>query len=1791
MDDSMENERAARRARAARAVRETEYAAAKRGNFFVRNSARVKRWWREMNESDMSLCLFPSTSAVRRNARRLIAWVWFERMTLATIIANCVALALYKPLENEGSWNKGLDVAETVFTAIFTLELTVKVVANNFLFGPPDVDVYLRDGWRVLDFLIVVGGWISFGLTVSGRSGGGLTAVRGLRALRPLKSISSFSSMRVFVSTTFASMGMVLNVLFFVVIVIIVLGILGVQRFAGTLNGRCMHESTREFVAYDIDVACSVNSGGHTCGASQICVATSLTGFDNGHTTFDNILGASFIIYRVLTLRGWVDLMYQVIDGTGDRTMVIIYFLLAVMFGAVFISSFVLAAVATKYRQTAIVDAKMADGEMYEQITPPMSARNVKRVASRRPGEFSYGERISKDLLEFMRKDLAYQKPLRQLVEHHHFENAITVAIVANTILLAVQYRDMSEQVETILTSCHYAFLCLFCVELVLKVLANGILGYVRDRYNVFDATIVIAGLIEVAFGNSSFAVARAFRLLRVLRATRLIARNKNIRRLIDIALEGLSSIFSFCGLLFVFVFVFTVLGMQLFGGKPEFYNVRPNFNTFGDSFLTVFEILTGASWYKTALTAMETSHGASAALFFILWSFIGSFVLLNLVTAMLIETFERASHDKELQQQQLLERASEQERRGAQMKRQHYINATLSSSSAREASEVVAETVKKGSGDSDATFYTANEVRRHPDGQRIMSRMKLRKQRNFRREVVVVEEWLEKTGILDDDSDCSEGEQNSDVLDELEKNREVMTSQSAYDDGAPEAELTTRMVEETRSKVALYVANGVPIPTVDRQVRRAYRQWKIDSAVEQGGDDDEDVNIMDANALRDNYGEELTDTMTRDAMNARRKLQENALAELRRSLLERSADGGTKEALAWASQASAKGFVVKSAEARLMPKEQTAVIAQRRAEGKKTGHIGKFKGEAMSAEGAAAIADANLISLQVENAAVDDREKKNIKRHGQQVAVDMDDSSDLQPIESSDSPAGRGAVWRSLARKSSAGKKSISESLRELDKPKTGPITESVIEYTSDQDVNSQRSSGSPHNSRSYDSQTTGDTVHRSSTLMPIIEYTQMPPILEVDFSLPRIKEDLNAGKVRRASGLPVRDIVVDKSKMGKFAGRIAEEHWFQKSPANTDEECMQYPSLIIFKPRLPMRRLVFMLIKHKVFERLMLFIILLSCAQLAVSAPTVNPYSDLAKVMKSADVSFTLIFAFEAIIKIFAMGFAMHPGAYLRSYANCLDFIIVLVSIVVEVSANASKLQFMRTFRLVRVLRPLRLLNRMKSMQIAVATLVHISPELVNVLCLGLFQFIIFAILGSQLFAGKFDYCNDPTALGRETCVGTFIDANGAHITRQWLHPPLNFDNTLISILTLFVVVTRDGWIDIAFQGMDSTALDSQPSLNKNGWSAIYFLTFMVIVSFVWTSMIVALVCHHYKSADELSGSSMILSEEQREWSDILHMKKHEAELKVVDDSDAAGPRFFLRKSTFSLVTSPRFENFIIFCIIANTVTMASYHNDQPALYAELQRSANIFFSWIFLLELALKLCAFLPQRYFSEPWNVFDFIVVVASIPDLAGVDFVGTNVLRVVRLGRILRLFKQARGLRAVFNTLVSSFEGVSHIFFLIVMLMFVYAVLGMNIFGDYDTNYPRGRVENFRNFGSSLMVLLRVITRDNWKRVMLDTMKCDYDEGGVAANCSNIFVPTLYFTTFIFFGGYVLTGMIIACVLSKFTENAVNEGLLSTANVFVTVRRKLLLDMFATKLRIKLERAKAVKTGRFASKKK
>ena len=144
-------------------------------------------------------------------------------------------------------------------------------------------------------------------------------------------------------------------------------------------------------------------------------------------------------------------------------------------------------------------------------------------------------------------------------------------------------------------------------------------IDYFGDKFNVFDFVIVIVGILEMALQNGGLTVLRAFRLVRVLRSIRILRTYKRMKVLMENVAKGLGTMFWFSAVLLLFVFIFSVLGMQLFGGTAGFEDARNNFDDLGSASLAVFSMLTADGWHLTMWRGMSGA-GSATALYFVSW-------------------------------------------------------------------------------------------------------------------------------------------------------------------------------------------------------------------------------------------------------------------------------------------------------------------------------------------------------------------------------------------------------------------------------------------------------------------------------------------------------------------------------------------------------------------------------------------------------------------------------------------------------------------------------------------------------------------------------------------------------------------------------------------------------------------------------------------------------------------------------------------------------------------------------------------------------------------------------------------------------------------------------------------------------------------------------------------------------------------------------------------------------------------------------------------------------------------
>ena len=165
--------------------------------------------------------------------------------------------------------------------------------------------------------------------------------------------------------------------------------------------------------------------------------------------------------------------------------------------------------------------------------------------------------------------------------------------------------------------------------------------------------------------------------------------------------------------------------------------------------------------------------------------------------------------------------------------------------------------------------------------------------------------------------------------------------------------------------------------------------------------------------------------------------------------------------------------------------------------------------------------------------------------------------------------------------------------------------------------------------------------------------------------------------------------------------------------------------------------------ILTHPWFDWIILAFILLTTVCLTMESPLLDSTSTLAKTLKNIDYFMTGIFTLEMLIKIIAMGFLFNgTGSYLRDPWCILDFVVVLISIF-SITMGDNSFSYLKVIRMLRILKPLKMISRMRSLKLAIISLTNSIPDILNLLVIIAFFILLLSILGTTLLKGKFFRC----------------------------------------------------------------------------------------------------------------------------------------------------------------------------------------------------------------------------------------------------------------------------------------------------------------------------------------------------------------------------------------------------------------------------------------------------------------
>uniref|UniRef100_A0A8C8YCN9 Voltage-dependent P/Q-type calcium channel subunit alpha n=1 Tax=Panthera leo TaxID=9689 RepID=A0A8C8YCN9_PANLE len=1740
-----------------------------------------------------SLFLFSEDNVVRKYAKKITEWPPFEYMILATIIANCIVLALeqHLPDDDKTPMSERLDDTEPYFIGIFCFEAGIKIIALGFAFHKGS---YLRNGWNVMDFVVVLTGILA---TVGTEFD--LRTLRAVRVLRPLKLVSGIPSLQVVLKSIMKAMIPLLQIGLLLFFAILIFAIIGLEFYMGKFHTTCFEEGTDD-IQGESPAPCGTEEPARTCPNGTKCQPY-WEGPNNGITQFDNILFAVLTVFQCITMEGWTDLLYNSNDASGN-TWNWLYFIPLIIIGSFFMLNLVLGVLSGEFAkerervenrraflklrrqqqierelngymewiskaEEVILAEDETDGEQRHPFDGALRRATIKKSKTDllNPEEAedqladiaSVGSPFARASIKsaklenstfFHKKERRMRFYIRRMVKTQAFYWTVLSLVALNTLCVAIVHYNQPEWLSDFLYYAEFIFLGLFMSEMFIKMYGLGTRPYFHSSFNCFDCGVIIGSIFEVIWAvikpGTSFGISvlRALRLLRIFKVTKYWA---SLRNLVVSLLNSMKSIISLLFLLFLFIVVFALLGMQLFGGQFNFDEGTPptNFDTFPAAIMTVFQILTGEDWNEVMYDGIKSQGGVQGgmvfSIYFIVLTLFGNYTLLNVFLAIAVDNLANA---QELTKDEQEEEEAANQKLALQKAKEV---AEVSPLSAANMSIAVKEQQKNQKPTKSVWEQRTSEMRKQ---NLLASREALYN------EMDPDERW--KASYARHLRPDMKTHLDRPLVVDPQENRNNNTNKSRAAEPTVDQRLGQQRAEDFLRKQARYHDRARdPSGSMGLDPRRPW------------------AGSQEAELSREGpYGRE-SDHHAREGGLEQPGFWEGEAERVKAGDPHRRhahRQGGSRESRSGSPRTGADGEPRRHRAHRRPGEEGAEDKAERRSrhrEGSRPARGGEG-GEGDGPEGGERRRrhrHGPPASYEADAARREDRERRHRRRkenQGSGVPVSGPNLSTTRPIQQDlgrqDPPLAEDIDNMRNNKLATAGSAGAHDSLGRPGLPQSpsrtgnstdpGPVPAPPAVAANPQNAAGRRAPNNPG-----DPSDPGPPKTPENSLI-----VTNPSSTQTNSAKTARKPDHTTVDIPPACPPPLNHTVVQVNKnanpdpLPKKEEEKKEEE--EDDPGEDGPKPMPpYSSMFILSTTNPLRRLCHYILNLRYFEMCILMVIAMSSIALAAEDP-VQPNAPRNNVLRYFDYVFTGVFTFEMVIKMIDLGLVLHQGAYFRDLWNILDFIVVsgaLVAFAFTGNSKGKDINTIKSLRVLRVLRPLKTIKRLPKLKAVFDCVVNSLKNVFNILIVYMLFMFIFAVVAVQLFKGKFFHCTDESKEFEKDCRGKYLLYEKNEVKardRQWKKYEFHYDNVLWALLTLFTVSTGEGWPQVLKHSVDATFENQGPSPGYRMEMSIFYVVYFVVFPFFFVNIFVALIIITFQEQGDKMMEEYSLEKNERACIDFAISAKP-----LTRHMPQNKQSFQYRMWQF--VVSPPFEYTIMAMIALNTIVLMMKFYGASVAYENALRVFNIVFTSLFSLECLLKVMAFGILNYFRDAWNIFDFVTVLGSITDILvtefGNNFINLSFLRLFRAARLIKLLRQGYTIRILLWTFVQSFKALPYVCLLIAMLFFIYAIIGMQVFGnigidveDEDSDEDEFQItehNNFRTFFQALMLLFRSATGEAWHNIMLSCLSgkpCDKNSGILTPECGNEFAY-FYFVSFIFLCSFLMLNLFVAVIMDNF----------------------------------------------------
>ncbi|SCV68841.1 BQ2448_962 [Microbotryum intermedium] len=574
----------------------------------------------------------------------------FQWLIFITIVGSVVIAAIATPVYRRNYYLEVGDVrwpwfvlAECALGFIFVIEFLVKVIADGFLFGP---NAYLRSAHNDLDFFVLI--TLLVNTVTALLAGPGLNRfTRSLKAFRALRLINLWPKLReTFYSVLIVGFSRILDASLLAILYLIPFAVWAQNLFGGLL-----------FSCNDSNVSFKAQCAGEYAASAvsdwnflQPRVWDNPSG-NPSVWSFDNFSSSLLILFEIISLEGWVDVMLSVMQITGPDQQPqtnayqwsALFFVFFNLVGAVFILTLFVSTVIENFEIRSGRALLTTDQRRWLNLRRLLARQRPSKRPKRRPISAFRGGCF----------DRATQK-------HGWWSRSMTALYCANIIVLCTQATTNTDNGFDVRNCIFLGFTLIYGIDIFVRMFGLGWSSYIKNGWNQYDVVVVagtFATTVPIMMASQSQAAHQLQKLFLVLVAFKLVQRNNSLNELFKTAVASLKALLNIFCLWMVLFIVWALFYIEVFGLTKWNFNEthNANYSTFAKALVLLALQSTGEGWNAfmhdymvdwprctTSTNYLDSDCGSTAwaLVLFITWNVLSMYLMANLILGTVIENF-----------------------------------------------------------------------------------------------------------------------------------------------------------------------------------------------------------------------------------------------------------------------------------------------------------------------------------------------------------------------------------------------------------------------------------------------------------------------------------------------------------------------------------------------------------------------------------------------------------------------------------------------------------------------------------------------------------------------------------------------------------------------------------------------------------------------------------------------------------------------------------------------------------------------------------------------------------------------------------------------------------------------------------------------------------------------------------------------------------------------------------------------------------------------------------------------